>query len=199
MKLYYANASPYARKVRILIAEKELIEHVEQQLCNPFDDSPELIKANPLGKIPVLITDNGTAFYDSRVICEYLDNLSENTNLIPTSGELHWLVRRWEALADGIMDASYNIVMERKRSPDEQSPQAMERWQTGIMRAIDQANHDVNRLPSSISLAQISLGAALGYLDFRLPDIDWKSNGEKLAAWYNEFSERASMKNTRPK
>lgn len=121
------------------------------------------------------------------------------TQLIPAHGKARWQVLRWEALADGILDMAYSIVMERRRLPDQQSPQAMQSWLACINDAVQQADHDINNLQSSLSLAQLSLGAALGYLDFRLPELDWRNNRDKLAAWYETFSKRSSMTETRPK
>jgi len=197
MKLFYAHTSPYSRKVRLLLLEKGL--KIEEQLCNPFDDTEELKAANPLGKIPTLIIDDGTALYDSRVICEYLDSLDAKIRLIPELDMPRWHVRRWEALADGILDAAYNIVMERRRSSSEQSPQAVVNWQASISTALDHVNGDLNNLPLSISLAQLALGVSLGYLDFRLPELYWRNGRERLAEWYVNFENRASMMSTRPK
>lgn len=198
MKLYYSNTSPYSRKVRLVIIEKGLNENIEQIPCNPFSDPVDLHEANPLGKIPTLITDEGTALYDSPVICEYLDTLSSEPKLIPASGTLRWQVQKWQALTDGIIDLAYNIVMERRRPQNEQSPDNLKRWQTAIVRAIAQTEIDVNQLPDTLSIAQLGLGACLGYLDFRLPEIDWREGRGNLARWYENFSKRESMIDTRP-
>jgi len=197
MQLLYSKTSPYSRKVRVVILEKELHEKVDQQLCNPFDDTLALKAINPLGKIPTLITDEGTPLYDSRVICEYLDGFS-GVRLIPESGLPRWQVRRWEALADGIVDAAYNVVMEERRPANEQSSDAILRWQAAITRAVDQANVDATQLPSSISLANIALATALGYLDFRLNVLNWRADRTELANWYQNFAQRTSMIETRP-
>jgi glutathione S-transferase len=199
MKLYYANASPYARKVRLTIIEKGLSDKVETHLCNPFDEPAELIAANPLGKIPTLITDVGVALYDSRVICEYLDTFETDVELIPKTSKPHWQVKQWEALADGIMDAAYNIVMERKRPTEEQSKAAIVCWSGEIKRTVEAANRTITTLPTSLTLAHLALAAALGYLAFRLADLNWQNGQEALASWYNAFAVRPSMVSTQPK
>jgi glutathione S-transferase len=198
MQLFYSNTSPYSRKVRLVIQEKGLHEHVKQILCNPFDDVPALKAANPLAKVPTLITDTGMALYDSPVICEYLDDLTSEKRLIPASGMIRWQVRRWEALADGILDAAYSIVMERRRPSQEQSAQWMTQWETEITRAVQQAERDLHELPDYVSLAQLALAAALGYLDFRLPGLDWRRANTNITAWYAAFKTRSSMQQTSP-
>lgn len=199
MKLFYSNASPYSRKVKLVIIEKGLKESIEEQLCNPFDELPELKAANPLAKVPTLVINEGFALYDSPVICKYINSLVPEKQLIPTHGMDRWRILRCEALADGIMDAAYNIVMERRRSPNLQSLSASQSWQKNIIDAVKQAEVDIDDLPSSLSLAQLSLGAALGYLEFRLPELDWKSSRVKLATWYEALSKRSSMIETHPK
>lgn len=197
MRLYFANTSPYARKARMVILEKGLQDRVETVPQNPFEDSPDLKKANPLGKVPALVTDSGSAIFDSPVICAFLDDLSEETRLIP-SDTGRWKVLTGEALADGLLDAAFAIVMERRRPEDQQSPMWLERWETGIQRTVFAVNADLSPFVGDISLAQIALGAALGYLDFRLPDIDWRSSNPSVEAWFSNFATRASMKATDP-
>lgn len=197
MKLYYSKTSPYSRKVRMMIHDKGLQQAITSVACNPFDEAPELEAANPLGKVPTLILDDGSPMYDSPVICAYLDTLTSD-RLITESGRERWNILRWEALCDGVLDATYNIVMERRRDALEQSASWIEQWNSQVIRSLDHAEASINTLPAQISLAQLSLGAALGYLDFRLPDLDWRNQCPALAAWYDDFSEREAMQNTRP-
>ena len=198
MQLFYSKTSPYSRKVRLVIQEKGLVDKIEAFPCNPFDELPALKAANPLGKVPTLITDSGFALYDSPVICEYLDSLTPENPLIPESGMARWQIRRWEALADGMLDAAYNLVMERRRPSREQSAQWMQRWETDVTRAIQQAGRDMGDLPEAITLAQLALGAALGYLDFRLPEFAWRDGRSVISRWYDVFEMRPSMLQTRP-
>ncbi len=197
MKLFYAKTSPYSRKVRLVIHEKGLNQAITSIVCNPFDKVAELEAANPLGKIPTLVLEEGAALYDSPVICEYLDTLSHD-RLIPESGTERWNVLRWQALCDGILDAAYNIVMERRRNAQEQSADWIDQWKAQVIRSLNNIDTHFDTLPAQISLAQLSLGATLGYLDFRLADLDWRNQRPMLTSWYGDFSIRASMQGTRP-
>jgi len=198
MLLFYSNTSPYARKVRLVIAEKQLAGRVEQRICNPFEDIPELRQANPLGRVPTLIADDGQVIYDSPVICEYLDGLVDAPALIPRSGPERWRVRRWEALADGVLDAAYNIVMEQRRPTDRQSTQWVSHWAAEIHRAVQHAGETLDELPADLTLAHLALASALSYLDFRLSSAGWREGRPALARWYADFERRPSMRETRP-
>ena len=197
MKLYYANTSPYARKVRMTVIEKGLKDRVEQIFANPFEDSPDLKLTNPLGKVPALITDDGQVIFDSPVICAYLDSQSPDGRLIPDGPE-RWQVLTNEALTDGILDAAYAIVMERRRDDKQQSTMWQERWTIAIFRSIEAIENDISRFEGGLTIAHIGLGAALGYLQFRLPDLDWQKNCPKTSAWFETFSHRSSMTETDP-
>ena len=198
MLLLYSNTSPYSRKVRLVVAEKGLTARVEQRVCNPFENVPVLSDANPLGKVPTLITDDGQVIYDSPVICEYLDTLSDDVPLLPRSGTDRWTIRRWEAMADGILDAAYAIVMERRRPAEQQSGHWIGHWTAEIDRAVQQADDDLKSLPPSLSLAHLAVATALGYLDFRLSGAGWRDARKALASWYAQFEQRPSMRDTRP-
>jgi len=197
MKLFYSKTSPYSRKVRMMIHEKGLQQAITSVTCNPFDEVPELGAANPLGKVPTLILDDGSPLYDSPVICAYLDTLTPG-RLIPKSGRERWNVLRWEALCDGALDATYNIVMERRRDTQEQSAGWIVQWKSQVSRSLDHIEASIGMLPNQVTLAHLALGAALGYLDFRLSDLGWRSQCPALAAWYGDFSVRDAMQNTRP-
>ncbi|MCF6325131.1 MAG: glutathione S-transferase N-terminal domain-containing protein [Gammaproteobacteria bacterium] len=198
MKLFYTNTSPYSRKVRITLLEKRLDGEVEYILCNPFEDAVELKGFNPLGKIPTLVLDDGRVVYDSPVICEYLDTLNSNSELVPSNTDARLLVNTWQALADGIVDASYNTVMEGRRDESERSQKSIERWQGSIVDSLKQIERQIGTLPDEITMAQISLAGALGYLDFRLSYLEWRKGQSNTVAWYEEFAKRASMVETQP-
>ncbi len=199
MKLLYSNTSPFARKVRLLILEKGITEQIELVVCNPFDEAVTLATVNPLGKIPVLILKDGSALYDSSVICAYLDALYTSVQLIPdATTRAHWQVRRWEALADGIMEAAVHIVMERRRPDGEQSQTWIKRWFSQISQSLDTAENTLEQLPEAISLAQLALVAALAYLSFRLPDYEWIKNHSKLNVWYTSIADRTAIQQTEP-
>jgi len=197
MKLFYSTTSPYSRKVRLVIHEKGLQQAITSVACNPFDEAPELEAENPLGKVPTLVLDDGDSLYDSPVICAYLDTLTPG-RLIPEFGRERWTILRWEALCDGMIDATYNIVMERRRDTLEQSADWMAQWKSQLGRSLEYIETGIDMLPDQVTLAQLVLGTALGYLDFRLSDLDWRSQCPALAAWYREFSVYDAMQNTRP-
>jgi glutathione S-transferase len=198
MLLFYSNTSPYSRKVRLVILEKELDGRVDTVVCDPFQDVPALSAVNPLRRVPTLLTDDGYALFDSPVICEFLDTRTQDHRLIPEAGAARWIVRRWEAMADGLSDAAYNIVMERRRPPEQQSVKWIGHWEAEIDRTVQQAEQDLGGVTSTVDLAQIALAAALGYLDFRLPESGWREQRTALAAWYADFAQRPSMLATRP-
>lgn len=197
MKLIYAGPSPYSRKVRVVIAEKGLGDEIQFTACNPFEDAPDLRAANPLGKVPVLVLDDGTVLFDSPIICEYLDGLGNGHRLLP-EGVPGWTVRRRHALADGLLDAAFNIVIERRRPESERSASWIERWGGAIDRVLARVDAEVGDLGAEPTLAHIAFGCALGYLDFRLPDRPWRDKNPKAAAWFSKFSERPSMAATKP-
>jgi len=197
MKLFYANTSPYARKVRIVAAEKELDDRIEFVLCNPFAEVPELKKVNPLSKVPSLLSDDGEVLYDSPVICEYLDSLVPGNSLIP-QGAARWSVLRLQALGDGILDAAFSLVMERRRPESEQSSSWIQRWTQAIDRSLNALEGEIEGFSGDVNLAHVTTGTALGYLDFRLADIDWRTPRPRMVTWYDTFSGRPSMIRTRP-
>ncbi len=195
MKLYYSPTSPYSRKVRMVAAEKGI--QIENILANPFEENQELIAANPLGAVPTFITDKGIALYDSRVICAWLDNFKPEPKLIPDN-ETRWAVLRSEALTDGILDAAFLMVMESRRSEVEQSDYWKQRRISAITRSLEVIENDFTPFEGDLTLAQIGLASALGYLDFRIGEIDWRKGRSKSSTWYENFSERPSMKETMP-
>ena len=154
MRLFYAGTSPYARKVRVVIAEKGLEAQVDGHLCSPFDDVPELKAVNPLNKVPCLALDDGTALYDSAVIVEYLDSLDSATRLIPGDGAARWTVLRQQALGDGILDAAFNTVVESRRPEAQQSPSWNERWRSAIDRSLAAMDGEIESLARQPNLAQ---------------------------------------------
>lgn len=198
MKLLYSATSPYVRKVRVAAREKGVQQQIEEILSNPFEREPKLLQANPLGKVPALILDNGQVLYDSPVICEYLDSLSAEPELLPTS-EQRWSVLRAQALADGVLDVAVAIVLERRRPESEQSPAAIKHWQEQIQASVKNMPEQLNAIAGSVNLGHIAMAVALSYLDFRHDELQWrKSAAPELGDWHSEFSGRQSMQDTRP-
>jgi glutathione S-transferase len=183
MKLIGSPTSPFVRKVRIVLADKRIdFDFVIDLPGEPTTKVPEF---NPLGKIPVLINDDGSRLFDSRVIVEYLDSISPVNRLIPEPSRQRIQVRRWEALADGILDATVLIVQEGRRPPELQSAAWVERQRGKIVRGLGVAAQELGErswcAADAYSLADIALGCMLGFLDFRFPEIDWRGSHPNLA------------------
>jgi len=203
MKLIYANASPYARKVRIVLAEKKL----DYQLVieNPWVPETTIGASNPLGKVPCLVLEGGEALFDSRVIVEYLDTLSPVGKLIPTNGRERAEVKTWEALADGLLDAALTVRMEQTwahRTAEQRSQAWIDRHLDKMSAALKAMSKGLGDKPYCgnihMNLADIAVGAALGYLDFRFPQIDWRTPHPNLAKLYEKLSLRQSFIDTVP-
>jgi glutathione S-transferase len=198
MQLFYSPTSPYARKCRVVARERGLMADLEEVACNPQQDPPELQAKNPLGKVPALILDDGTALFDSPVIAEYLDGLGNAPALIPAAGAPRFKVLVAAALGQGVTDAAYNAAMEARRPEGERSPAAVARWRAAITRGLDHMMEHLQGLPGDLTLGHIACGAALGYLDLRHGDLNWRDGRDELAAWFKEFGARPSMRETDP-
>jgi glutathione S-transferase len=197
MKLLGSKTSPYVRKIRVLLAEKQIaFEFVEDNVWSPDTKVPP---HNPIGKVPALILDDGEALYDSRVIAEYLDALP-GAQFIPTPVLERVRVRRDEALGDGITDAGIAIFLERKREAARQDPAWIAR-QSGKVRtglaALSKALAADPMDARRITLGDIACGCALFWLEFRLPEFRWRED-PVLEAWARTLERRASFSSTRP-
>ena len=197
MRLVIATPSPFARKARIALLEKALAHELVVQ--NPWEQT---IAHNPLGKVPVLFLDDGRVVHDSSVIVEYLETLGAPPALIPADGAGRVMHRQIEALADGICDAVVLIVTERSRPSQKQSADWIARQAAKIPNALDElerllgANHAFT--PHGFGLAEIATGCALGYLDLRHPELDWRADHPRLAALSARLAERESFRATQP-
>ncbi|HRH88176.1 MAG TPA: glutathione S-transferase N-terminal domain-containing protein [Rubrivivax sp.] len=202
MKLIGSLTSPYVRKVRIVMAEKKL--DFQLVLEDPWA-ADEVLKSNPLGKVPCLVMEGGEAVFDSRVIVEYLDTLSPVGKLIPASGRERVEVRTWEALADGIVDAAILARMERTwpgRSEAQRSQAWIDRQTSRITTALAAMAKGLGDKPYCmgvhLTLADIAVGCALGYLAFRFPAIAWREAHPNLARLADKLATRASFIDTQP-
>ena len=202
MKLLGALTSPYVRKVRIVMAEKKLDY---QLLLEDVWNSDAIQKANPLGKVPCLVMEGSEAMFDSRVIVEYLDTLSPVQRLIPASGRERAEVRTWEALADGTVDACIEVRHEQTwagRSDSQRSPAWIARQMGKVNAAIIAMAQGLGDKPYAagihLSLADIAVGCALGYLDFRFPQVDWRTPHPNLARLADKLAQRQSFIDTLP-
>ncbi len=199
MKLYHSPTSPYVRKVMVtleLTGQSEDVELIPGS-GTPLAPNDATIGANPLGKIPCLIADDGTAIFDSRVICRYLDHRAR-AGLYP-DGDALFPVLTAEALADGIIDAVLLTAYEWRLRPEEIRDQP---WVDGQVAKVERALAVLEQtgvvLSGPINAARIAAGCALGYVDFRLADLGWRDRYPALAAWYAEFVETPAMKATVP-
>lgn len=196
MQLFFSPTSPYVRKVRVTAIEKGLGESLALVPCNAHDPGPDLIAANPLARIPTLVRDAGGPLFDSPVICAWLDEVGSGPALIPPTGEARWAVLRGEALADGVMDDAVALVMEGRRPAAEQSAAVQAARLAAIHRALAWLAGQPDLMAGPLTLAQIAIGCALSYLDFRLPDLGWPEAHPGLANWYQGFALRPSMQAT---
>lgn len=199
MKLYSSQLSPFARKVRILILEKSLQDQITIIDSNPYEATDEHLRANPLSKVPTLVTSNGECIYDSYVICEFLDALS-GEHLMPQSGEERLLALRQLALTDGMLQQTFNIAVElNRREEHERSMKWVNRWAESLVRGVDALADSLPGYEGTLLLPHIGLVCTLDYLDLRASDqLDWRSQQPALKAWYEDFGERPAMQQTRP-
>jgi glutathione S-transferase len=198
VRLRYSPASPFARKVRVVAAELGLSGRIELAACDVWAPNSDIAADNPLGKVPALLTGNGT-FIGSTLCCEYLDSLQGGPRLVPLAAVDRWRVLQLHALADGIMEAAVAHVTEELRRPPQFVYGAfLERQRIKICRALDVVESQADALGGRVDLATITLGCVLGYLDFRLPQFDWRRGRDGLARWYEIMATRPSMMATRP-
>jgi glutathione S-transferase len=200
MKLYGSRTSPYVRKVRIVMTEKRIeCDFVEE---NVWSADTKVTLHNPLTKVPVLLLDDGMALYDSRVIAEYLDGVTPVSRLIPDGGRERAMVKRWEALGDGITDAGIAVFLERKREPGLQSQDWIARQlgkaQSGIAAAARELGDRDYCHGLDLTLGDISLGCSLLWLEFRLPEIQWRANHPNLKKWIERLEAMPSFADTKP-
>jgi glutathione S-transferase len=203
MKLIGSPTSPYVRKVRVVMAEKKL----DFQLLNEDPWNAEVVLAsNPLGKVPCLVMEGGEAVFDSRVIVEYLDALSPVGKLIPASGRERVEVRTWEALADGLLDAAILARLEATwsgRTPEQRSQAWIDRQMSRVessLKSMGQGLGDKSWCAGNhhLSLADIAVGCALGYMDFRFPQIDWRTQYPNLKKLSEKLFARQSFIDSAP-
>ena len=198
MKLYYAPASPFVRKVNVFAMEIGLDKKIEWLKTNPWQAEDKLTAENPLSKIPTLITDDDKVIYDSRVICEYLDSLHNGDKLIPEKGEKRWQVLRLQALADGILDAGILRFMEKKRPSELQSKDWDNMQQKSVKRGLDYLENSISDWSDNLDIGVITVACVLGWLDFRFADEGWRTRRPQLKNWFELFSKRPSMVKTMP-
>ncbi|WP_158045149.1 glutathione S-transferase N-terminal domain-containing protein [Skermanella pratensis] len=200
MKLRYSATSPYVRKVMMVIHELGLADRVELEKTDAWSPETNLPDDNPLGKVPALVVEGGTALFDSPVICEYLDSLASGGEgrLFPPPGAERWAALRFQALADGICDAAILRRLEGNRPEQFRSSDWMERQRRAVARSLDQLEKEADRLGTRADIGALAVLAALGYLDFRFGHEDWRQGRPALSAWFDQASARGSFAATKP-
>jgi glutathione S-transferase len=200
MKLYTSLTSPFGRKARVMLAEKRI--DFELVSTDVWDPNSPLLKFNPLGKVPCLVLDDGTALYDSPVIMDYLDSVTPVGHLIPETTRPRIQVKRWEALADGVLDAAVGIVLEKKRVANLQSTDWIARQSGKIERGLSVMSKDLGDnawcTGHSFNLSDIVVGCALMYLEFRFAEVIWRKDYPNLGQLTDKLAKRNSFKNTAP-
>lgn len=195
MKLFYTAGSPYARKVRVVLREKGLLQYTSEVLVNPHENPDELLQLNPLAKVPTFVGKHGPLM-DSPVICEYLDGLVGQASLIPSTFEERMAVLRLQALADGIMDAAVATVLELRRHDARPSEHWIKRWEAAIQRGVALLAKEC--ASSDLNVGVIAAVCALDYLSFRMPQLDWQTQYPGLARWAGDYLNRTSFIETAP-
>jgi glutathione S-transferase len=200
MKILYSPASPFVRKCLVAGHELGLDDRIERipAAAHPVNRDPSIVAHNPLGKVPTLITDDGAALYDSRVICEYL-NAQGSGHLIPSRGAERWQVLTAQSLADGIMDAA---VLTRYETVARPEALRWNEWSAGQLEKVAAAlavfEQRAPEFGDRVDIGIIAFGCALGYLDFRFAHLAWRDRHPNAAAWFEWFGGRDSMVATRP-
>ncbi len=201
MKLYMNKLSPFARKVRILALEAGIADRIEEidTVVSPVAANETLARENPLTKIPALVTDKGDTFYDSPVICEYLDTLHKKRKFLPGTGPQRFVAMRCQALTDGILDAAVLCRYETALRPEglrwKDWIEGQKRKVFGGLRVLEA---EADSWGDEFGIAQIGAACVLGYLDFRFPDWDWRARHPKLKSWFERASRRPSVSSTMP-
>ena len=201
MKLIGSLASPYVRKVRIVMAEKKL--DYDFAIDNVWAADSAILQSNPLGKVPCLIMEDGGAMFDSRVIVEYLDTLTPVCKLIPVQGRERAEVKCWEALADGVADAAILVRLEKTlRQEEHQSASWVARQMSKVHAGLKAMATGLGETPycagNHYTLADVAVGCTLGWVSYRFPEIDWRSDHANLARLLDKLSERQSFRDTAP-
>ena len=198
MKLFHAPASPFVRKVMACAIAREIDRQIMPIAANPHASPPELLAANPLSKVPCLLTTDGVALFDSPVICEYLDSIEDGTTpMFPRTGRARWVALKQQAMADGIMDAAVLRRGEGAKPKEAGRDALLARQQAAIDRALDQFERELPH--KAIDIGTISVGCALGYLDFRFAGEPWRPRRPNLAVWFEAFGANPCMRRTVPK
>ncbi len=197
LTLRHSTTSPFVRKVSATIIEIGIDENITKISTNPWDPKTDLPDTNPLGKVPALITEDGEIYFDSPLICEYLD-ATYGGKLFPAKGQARWNALRQQALADGIMEAAIGRILESRRSENLRSENVFLRCQAAVNRSLDVLENLAVNLSGEFTIGHLSIACALEYLDFRFSSENWRNGRAKLAKWHEGVSSRPSLRQTIP-
>jgi glutathione S-transferase len=201
MKLLWAPGSPFVRKVMVTAFEVGLADRIETVETNYADPDEDFVQANPLGKVPALILDNGTVLANSPVICAYLDSLHDGENLIPAEGPARWQALHLEGMADGLCESAIGVMRENVRPDEKQWDAFRDRQWAKVERTMGWLDDHADILQGPTTIGHVALGCAIGWTIFRLEDRlgDWQARWPAVAEWYVEFERRPSMRATLPR
>jgi glutathione S-transferase len=199
MKLRYTPASPFSRKVLVVAHECDLADRIEKVPADLDHPEGDLANDNPLGKVPTLVLDDGTALIESPLICDWLE-AEGGGKLIPREAKARVAALQLQALGDGVGEAAICVQRERNRTGAQHSGQVEARWKGKFDRTLDLLEREFDRRMSGpTNIGHVALACALGWVDFRMENMDWKTRHPKLARWYAEIAQRPSMAATAPK
>ncbi len=201
MRLHWSQVSPYVRKVMICAHETGTFDRLELVKSKVAATVPnlDLMRDNPLGKVPALVTPDGATVYDSVVICEYLESVGAPRGLFPTEPPLRWDALRWHAIGNGMADALILWFRELLREESKQLPELVAILKLKIEACIPVLERETEVVCAQpLHIGHIAVGTALAYIDFRFPEVDWRQDHPRLAAWYETFASRPSALATVP-
>src|SRR5262245_9013375 len=201
MKLHWSPRSPYVRKVMMFAHETGLAGRLElvRSVVAMSKPNHDVLRDNPLGRIPTLVTDDGAILFDSAVICEYLDSLHGGPRLFPPAGAERWQALKWHALGDGMLDTLIVFRNEREQPPAQRNPDWLANFALKIRTSLDAIERETGGLDAApFGIGHVALACALGYLDFRFTDLGWRDGHPRGTAWFAKIAERASVRLTTP-
>lgn len=199
MKLFWSSRSPFVRKVMVFAHECGLTGRIEcaRTLVAMNNPNTDLLKINPTGKIPTLLLDDGSALYDSTVICEYLDSLHVGAKLFPASGDARWTALRRHALGNNLLDNLMLWRNEQLRPQTQQSPETVAAFETKVRNAVAALDREADDISSTaVGIGHVAIACALSYADFRFSHLGWRTGNERVTRWFDGFAQRPSMVNT---
>jgi len=201
MLMHWSPRSPFVRKVMIVAHEVGLADRIEtvRTLVAAATPNVELMKQNPQSRLPTLVLADGTVIYDSPVIAEYFDSLNTGEKLFPASFPERLVALRRQSLGDGMLDTMLMWRAEQLRAPEHQSIKHMQAWKLKTIVSVDMLEQEADALAASrFSIGHIGLGVALGYIDFRFPNLNWRNGHPRLAAWHKTFEARPAVQANAP-